>query len=152
MPYDFVVVITNAKRFCGHFEFLKLKVLYIQFEICHQHLCPNYKESWHCECYTRRQSQFIQNKHIKLNFLIFFVKSPVKSLLGMLLTHTPSSGLLLLLTIQTSNYIQFTVTLLLNFKKTNVYSSGLLEKMNNKVKVWPFIVPLASSWCQHKHT
>jgi len=42
---------------------------------------------------------------------------------------------MLLLTIQASNYIQFTVTLLLTFKKTNVYSSGLLGKMNNKVKV-----------------
>jgi len=41
MPYDLIVVITNVKTFCGHFEFLKLTFLYIQLETCNQHLCPD---------------------------------------------------------------------------------------------------------------
>jgi hypothetical protein len=45
MPYDFVVVITNVRRFCGHFEFLKLKVLYMKLEICRQHLAQIKKKA-----------------------------------------------------------------------------------------------------------
>jgi hypothetical protein len=62
--------------------------MYIQLETCHQHLALIKKKADTVNTTPEGRVNLYKINILQLYFLIFFVKSPVNSVLGKLLTHT----------------------------------------------------------------